>query len=88
VENSFGSVPYTQVDSIRTFDCTKDSDEFVWHRDRNDRIINIIQGTNWYIQFDDCLPILLETGNKYSIPAMVYHRLLKGTDNLIIEITE
>jgi hypothetical protein len=69
---------------IRTFKQETDSGEMRWHRDREDRIIEPIEETNWGLQLDNQLPIRLE--NKIYIPKGVYHRLIKGTGDLKIKL--
>ncbi len=69
---------------IREFVQDTDSGEFMWHRDREDRIIEPINETDWLIQLDDELPKKIE--GKIFIPMGVYHRLIKGTDNLKIKL--
>lgn len=64
------------------------SDELVWHRDHYDRYITVLNGKNWKIQLDNTLPEILEKENVYYIPKNVYHRLLKGEDDLKLKITE
>ena len=69
---------------IREFDQETDSGEFMWHRDREDRIIESIEPTDWKIQLDNELPKVIE-GNIF-IPMGVYHRLIKGTGDLKIKL--
>lgn len=69
---------------IRIFKQNTDSGEFVWHRDREDRIIESIEETNWKIQLDNQLPIKIE--GKIYIPKGVYHRLIKGDEDLKISL--
>ena len=69
---------------IREFNQNTDSEEFVWHRDRESRIIESIGETDWGIQLDNQLPIKIE--GKISIPMGVYHRLIKGTGDLKIKV--
>ena len=69
---------------IREFNQNTDSEEFVWHRDRESRIIESIGDTDWMIQLDDKLPMKIE--GKISIPMGVYHRLIKGTGDLKIKL--
>ncbi len=73
---------------MRTFEETVDLSDLVWHRDHNDRMITIINGSNWKLQYDNDMPILLEIGKKYYIPKNEYHRLIRGNGNLIIQIDE
>lgn len=78
--------PYSDEGNIRTFDIQRPQTEYVWHRDLTNREITIVSGQGWQLQFEDCLPFLLEEGESYYIPKMEYHRLIKGADTLIIKI--
>jgi len=69
---------------IRVFSQDTDSGEFIWHRDREDRIIESICETDWLIQIDNELP--KEINEKVFIPMGVYHRLIKGTNDLKIKL--
>lgn len=69
---------------IRTFDADVLEEELVWHRDHHSRTIHVLQGTEWKLQKDDKLPFELVTGNEYFIPKGEYHRIIKGTGNLVI----
>lgn len=80
--------PYIDDGDTRTFSSDVDSDELIWHRDKRDRQITIISGTGWKLQLDDKLPVELIQGKLYDIPKEVYHRVIKGTDDLIIKIWE
>jgi hypothetical protein len=48
----------------------------------------VLEGTGWKIQFDNSLPEELLKGTSINIPKMVFHRLWRGNNKLIIEITE
>jgi hypothetical protein len=69
---------------IREFKQDTDSGEFIWHRDREDRIIESIGETDWLIQIDNELPKSLN--EKVFIPMGVYHRVIKGTGDLKIKL--
>ena len=71
---------------IREFNHDTDSGEFMWHRDREDRIIESINETDWMIQIDNQLPKVIE--GKLIIPMGVYHRLIKGSGDLKIKLTK
>ena len=71
---------------IREFKQDTDSGEFMWHRDRESRIIEPINETDWLIQLDDELPKKIE--GKVFIPMGAYHRLIKGTGDLKINLTK
>ena len=51
------TVPYTQEGEIRTFNQDTSEDELVWHRDREDRIIDPLSPTDWKFQFDNQTPV-------------------------------
>ena len=86
------TLPYTQeiIDDIkiRTFNQNVDDEELKWHRDREDRIVEVVESNDWYIQMDNELPELLIVGKKYFIPEGVYHRVIKGEGKLIVSIKE
>jgi hypothetical protein len=69
---------------IRVFKQDTDSGEYMWHRDREDRIIESIGDTDWLIQIDNELP--KEINEKVFIPMGAYHRLIKGTEDLKIKL--
>jgi len=69
---------------IRVFSQITDSGEFMWHRDHESRIIESIEPTDWLIQIDNELPKNIE--GEVFIPMGVYHRLIKGSDNLKIKL--
>lgn len=73
---------------IRTFDLNANSDEYVWHRDVEDREFEVLEGTGWKFQFDNQLPYVINKGSIVQIKSMSYHRLIKGQDNLKIRIKE
>lgn len=75
-------------EKIRTFTQDIDSGELMWHRDRKDRIVEIIESDGWKLQLDDELPIDMVVGKKYFIPEGIYHRTIKGKGNLVIKIIE
>lgn len=69
---------------IRTFYQDVNSGELSWHRDREDRIIESIEKTDWKFQIDNELPFTIE--GRILIPKGVYHRLIKGTGDLKIKL--
>lgn len=72
--------------AIRTFSEDVEASELIWHMDREDRVIKVLESRSWYLQMDNQLPVLLEAGKKYHIPKMTYHRVIKGYGNLILEL--
>lgn len=70
----------------RTFSVDVDPSELVWHMDREDRVVKVLEGASWCLQMDNELPTKLIEGKEYFIPKMSYHRIIKGTSNLVLEI--
>jgi len=70
---------------IREFSHDTPSFEFVWHRDKEDRVVQAIQDTDWLFQLDNEVPQRLSK-NKLFIPKETYHRLIKGTGDLVVKI--
>lgn len=71
---------------LRTFTADVDEEELVWHRDRKDRRVTVLNETDWQFQFDNEIPQVLK--NTIFIPKNTYHRVIKGTGNLNIQIEE
>jgi hypothetical protein len=81
--------PYTDLEItdqyiIREFNENIDPIELLWHRDDEDRTIEILEGIDWMIQLDNQLPILLNS--HIFIPRHMWHRTIKGTGPLRIKI--
>jgi hypothetical protein len=70
---------------IREFLQSTPSFEFVWHRDKEDRIVQAMHDTDWLFQLDNEIPQQLSE-NKLFIPKETYHRLIKGTGDLVVKI--
>ena len=81
MEITFGK-PYWEDGQIRTFDPSRDDEEFVWHRDMEDREIEVLEGEGWQFQIQDCLPWLLKKGMVFKIEKEEYHRLIRGATPL------
>jgi hypothetical protein len=85
-------IPYTQYNNdgyiIRTFDMDIDLSSLIWHRDKNNRIVEVISGKGWKFQMDNHLPIELKEGMKLEIPKETFHRMGKGNTKLVIKIKE
>ncbi len=72
----------------RTFAKDVSEKELTWHRDHEDRIVKVISETDWMIQFDNELPKRLGINEEIKIPKNTYHRVIKGSGDLVVEITE
>ena len=85
------SNPYTDTKegnaNIRIFEAAVDSKELVWHRDKQNRRVTILEGEGWSFQMDNNIPKKLVVGDVINIPKMEYHRIYEsGSTNLKILI--
>ena len=81
--------PYTDLEVtdkyiIREFNEDIDPVELLWHRDDEDRLLEIIGKTNWQIQLENELPTSMN--KPIFIPRHEWHRTIKGTGKLRIKI--
>ena len=79
-------MPYIDKGSIRTFSKDVDPMELIWHTDKEDRIVEILEGEGWQFQRDDELPFDMLKGDRILIPEGQIHRVIKGKTDLIINI--
>lgn len=82
----YSDEPINEEVKTRTFNVNVNTDDLKWHRDRENRLVEVIEGDNWFIQFDNELPKPLIPGKQYIIPEGVYHRVIKGDSSLKIKI--
>jgi hypothetical protein len=73
---------------IREFDEKIDPIELMWHRDNEDRVIEVLNTTDWKFQYDNQLPIPLKENVSLKIARHDWHRVIKGTGNLRLKITK
>ena len=85
VEISSGK-PYKDVGVIRIFSSDVNSEELVWHRDKESRKITVLEGEGWQFQFNGSLPFELTKDRIFSIPKDMYHRVIKGKTDLVLKI--
>ena len=78
--------PYTDIGIIRLFSSEVDSEELVWHRDKENRKVEVLEGEGWQFQFNRSLPFELTEGRKFDIPEGMYHRVIKGKTKLVLKI--
>ena len=66
----------------------KDVDEMdlIWHADKENRIITVLEGNGWKFQFDEELPIKMRKGKSISILKGRLHRVIKGNGILKINL--
>ena len=84
--------PYTDIETgldyvIREFDKNIDPIELLWHRDDEQRLVEVIEcGQGWKMQMDDQLPVNLEPGVSIFILRHQWHRVIKGEGKLLVKI--
>jgi quercetin dioxygenase-like cupin family protein len=86
--NPYTNTPITQTSVIREFSSEVDPMELVWHQDEEDRTIEILEGEGWQLQRDNELPLVLQEGDSIFIPMGQIHRVIKGNNNLKLQITK
>ncbi len=81
--------PYTDTNDnnlvVRTFSENIDPIDLMWHRDLKNRRIKIISGQGWKIQLENSLP---EEINDITIKKLEWHRVIKGSGDLVVSIEE
>ena len=82
--NPYKDLEVTDLYIIREFSEDIDPIELLWHRDNEDRTIEIIGKTDWKFQLEDNLPTSIN--KPIFIPRGMYHRVIKGRGTLTIKI--
>ena len=75
-----------QYNFIRTFPANVDEMDLIWHADKENRIITVLEGNGWKFQFDEELPIEMTNGLNISIFEGRIHRVIKGKGPLKIKL--
>jgi hypothetical protein len=81
--------PYTDIEVtdkyiIREFNKNIDPIELMWHRDDENRTVEILGETNWKLQLDNQLPTSIN--EQIFIERHQWHRVIKGTGTLKLKI--
>ena len=69
---------------IREFSENIDPIELLWHRDDENRTVEILGETDWKLQLDNQLPTSMN--QPIFIPKHEWHRVIKGTGTLKLKI--
>ena len=88
VVEAYKQIQINRNEFFRIFSKEVLTEELVWHRDRANRYVTVVSGKGWLLQMEDSLPIELEEGYTYEIPAYAYHRIKRGTTDLKVHILE
>ena len=89
-----GDRPYVDLEVteeyvIREFGENIDPIELMWHRDNEDRLIEVLEcGEGWGFQFEDELPQKLKPSTSICILRHVWHRVHKGQGKLKLKINK
>jgi len=78
--------PYVNQGNIRTFSKDVNPMELVWHQDKEDRSVEVLEGEGWQFQRDNELPLVMRKGDRIFIAEGQMHRVLKGKTDLKIKI--
>ena len=88
----FTSHPYRELRrgnaTLREFRGDVDADDLVWHQDKRDRKVTVVEGEGWSLQLQEGLPFQIVKGCTYDIPARTWHRLIRGQGPLRVRILE
>ena len=71
---------------LREFSADVDEMDLIWHTDREDRIVHVVEGNKWKFQFDEQLPFEMLDGIDIIIPKGIIHRIIKGNGPLKIKV--
>jgi hypothetical protein len=80
----YRDIEVTDTYIIREFNENIDPIELKWHRDRENRLVEIIGETDWQLQLENKLPTSIN--QPIFIPAGEWHRVIKGSNNLMLKI--
>ena len=75
-----------QYNFIRTFPVDVDEMDLIWHADKENRIVTVLEGNGWKFQFDEELPIEMTNGLSISIFEGRIHRVIRGNGPLKIKL--
>ena len=86
--------PYKDIETgsnyvIREFNKNIDPIELLWHRDDEQRLVEVVEcGQGWKFQLDNKLPQNLEPGSSIFILRHQWHRVIKGEGKLVVKINK
>ena len=71
---------------IRTFSVDIDEMDLIWHTDKENRFIKLLEGNGWQFQYDEELPFEMTDGLGFPVMKGQIHRVIKGLGPLKIEL--
>lgn len=84
----FQEVALGNNEFIRLFYANLDTSELIWHWDREDRDIQVLQAGGWKYEEEGLKVKALKDGEQFFIPQGKWHRVLKGGGDLIIKVVK
>ncbi len=82
--------PYCDFEStectMRVYVEDVEEDKLIWHKDPKHVYFKVIGGRDWKIMLENFPPMELEIGKSYYIPRENMHKMVKGKNNLILEL--
>lgn len=73
---------------VRIFSEDTPEEDLVWHRDKQTRLVVPKTGEGWKFQRDNKQPVEIKPWKPFFIMKEEFHRLHKGTDDLVLWIFE
>lgn len=70
----------------RTFSRDTKESDLKWHTDDEDRKIKVVESKDWKLQLDNELPQSFCEGKEYFVPKGLFHRIIKGSGDLVLEV--
>ena len=71
---------------IRTFSVDVDEMDLIWHTDKENRFIKVLEGNGWQFHYDEELPFEMTDGLGFPVMKGQIHRIIKGVGPLKIEL--
>jgi len=71
---------------IRIFSADVDEMDLIWHEDKENRFIKVLEGNGWKFQYDEELPFEMTDGLGFPVMKGQIHRVIKGLGPLKIEL--
>ena len=71
---------------VRTFSADVDEMDLIWHTDKENRFIKVLEGNGWKFQYDEELPFEMTDGLGFPVMKGQIHRVIKGLGPLKIEL--
>lgn len=71
---------------VRTFSSDVDEMDLIWHTDKENRFIKVLEGNGWQFQYDEELPFEMTDGLGFPVMKGQIHRVIKGVGPLKIEL--